>query len=322
MNNLGYLLYKLLNNKNYDKIKDIINENILDDLLLNNGCLSNLLLYFTIIDDRDKIDYILLKNNLMKRDYIHISKYFYDNDLNKSISIFRKINYNNLDTKDINYIIKNKLYKLLYELEGLFIYTTVSKNDNIIILPNIKLKINNNNYINKIENDSLSNINITSDNFNYEYIIDAGNILHRDKGIINEKNINGLNKILNNCNSNCNTNNILIIIHEKHFKNNIIRNIIKKYKYFLTPYNYNDDLFILWFFFKNNSYIITNDKFKDHNNNFNIEYNYNILKQYLIPYDNNYDLKYKEFNFIRRYENMICIPYENSYENNKYLYFN
>jgi len=243
----------------------------------------------------------------MKRDYLNISKYFYDINFEKSLSIFKNINYETLNTKDIDFLINNKLIKLIYELKDLFIYTKMKIN--LCKLPYIKLKINNcNTYINQINKyltvDIINNLyNIIND---YEYIIDAGNILHSDKGSITQNSINGLKKIINN------NKNSLIIIHTKHFNNSHIKNIIIKYNYYLTPYNYNDDLFILWFFFTNNCNIITNDKFKDHNYNLNLYYNYNILLQYIIHYSSNYDLYFKEYNFIRKCDNNIYIPYHDN----------
>lgn len=65
--------------------------------------------------------------------------------------------------------------------------------------------------------------------------------------------------------------------------------------YYLTPYNYDDDLFILWFFLHTNcqSFIISNDKYRDHIFNLNNlkndkfqEFKY-IIKQQTISYDIN-----------------------------------
>ena len=307
MNKIGYTLYKLISESticNNNEINDIININGLDYLLLNNGCLSNLLLYYIKNKNNININYISLKKNLMKRDYLNISKYYYDKDYIKSYIIFKNINYKNINTKDINFIINNGLVKLLFELEGLFITTTINYNNNK--LPYVKLKINNNenNYINKIEENIDLKIlnNLRKENLKFDFIIDAGNILHSYQGTINKESINGLIKILNKCT------NVLIVIHMKHFKNKLIKNIIKNYNYYLTPYNYNDDLFILWFFLNTHACIISNDKFKDHNYNFNFKYNYNILLQYIISYSSNYELNYKEHNFIRKHNNNIYIP--------------
>ena len=98
MRKIAYNIYNLLNIDN-NKILDLINIYGLDNLLLNNGCLSNLLIYYINNKDNNKIDYILSKNNLMKRDYLNITKYYYDIDFNKSLKIFRNINYNNLEVK-------------------------------------------------------------------------------------------------------------------------------------------------------------------------------------------------------------------------------
>ena len=303
MKQLSYILYNSLNN-NENKIEDIINTYTLDNLLLNNGCLSNLLLYYINNKNEEKINYILTKNNLMKRDYLNISKYYYFFNFNKSLEVFKNINYYNLEIKDIDFLINNSLIKLLYELEGIFIKTTVNLNNFSISLPYIKLEINNLKYINEIEKLFTNNIlnNLNKIKLDYDYIIDAGNILYSNKGKFN---INGLINILNRCN------NSLIIIHKKHLKIDIVKNIINNYNYFPTLYNYYDDLFILWFFLKKHSYIISNDKFKDHNYNLKFEYNYNILLQYIINYTKEYELIHKENNFIRINNNNIYIPHIN-----------
>jgi hypothetical protein len=302
MNKIGNEIYKLLNNNNNNEILDIININGLNNLLLHNGCLSNLLIYYINNNDNDKINYILTKTNLMKRDYLNITKYYYEIDFDKSLMSFRNINYNNLEIKDIDFLIKNSLRKIFYELEEIFIKTTLNYNN--YKLPYKKLQIKNNNYINIIEKIFTDNIlnELNKIKLDYNYIIDAGNILYSDKGKIN---ITGLEKIINKCN------NSIIIIHKKHLKNNIIKNIINKYHYYETPYTFYDDLFILWFFLKKHSYIITNDKFRDHNYNYNLKYNYNILLQYIINYTKEYELINNEHNFIRIENNNIYIPFIN-----------
>jgi len=312
MNHIGFKLHKLILNKNYNEINNILLINDLDILLDNNGCLSNILLFYIYLNDNDNITKILSKNNLMKRDYLNIAKFYYNINYEKSLEVFKKINYHKLNNTDIDFLINNLLIKLLYELDELFIYSKI-KSNNLINLPYNKLLINNSKLIDKIEElikpNYIYKLNQISNK--YKFIIDAGNILYSYQGKINKNSLDGLEKIINNCKE------CLIIIHEKHFKNELIKNLIYKYDYFLTPYKYNDDLFILWLFLKFNIEIITNDKFKDHNYNFNFEYNYNILLQYIINYSPNYDLIYKEYNYIKKINNKIYIPQEDG----NYLFF-
>ena len=79
-----------------------------------------------------------------------------------------------------------------------------------------------------------------------------------------------------------------------------------------TNYNYNDDIFILWFFLKSKCKynIITNDKYKDH------IYKYNISNDIYSHLDNkiiNYDLSNLYFNIKPNYTRCIQNIYDNKF---------
>jgi hypothetical protein len=93
----------------------------------HNGMVSKILEYFINKSDEKMIDLIVTKVEsfddfkFMKRDYLHLIKFYYNTDLVKSIEIFdkkilSKSTFNTdyvIQTKDINFIIENKLFILL-----------------------------------------------------------------------------------------------------------------------------------------------------------------------------------------------------------------
>lgn len=350
---LSFLLHKTLNDSINSDI--LINNYKLDDLIntKHNGLITNLLnIYIYNKNDKmiteilDKIE-ILTDFKLMKRDYLNLINYYYSIDYDKSIYIFDNyiysqdpswtLSYQNrfiLLNKDIDFLIQNKLYKILQKLDGLFIDTPNFLINNELTIHtdcnNLKLyylsefKINN--ILEKVELlipptiiKSMNSFLIKNNKYNI--ILDAGNIIHNRKGIICNNSINDLNKIINyyyNMNYN-----ILVIIHKKHIKIypkilDICNNI--NISYYLTPYNYNDDLFIIWFFLKSiyRPYIISNDKYTDHIFNLDIatfdktlEFKY-IIKQQTLNY--NTDIFYIEkmpsySHCIQIIDNIIYIPY-------------
>ena len=161
-------------------------------------------------------------------------------------------------------------------------------------------------------------------------IIDAGNILHNRQGVIIQQSFIDLENIIINVITNIGT--PLIIIHSKHLKiypeliNIFIRTGVN---YFRTPYNINDDFFILWFFLKYNckAYIISNDKYRDHifkfntlsknqsnipNNDLNIFQFKNIIKQQTLQYNTNINEIQKPLNWsfcIQMINDHIYIPH-------------
>jgi hypothetical protein len=274
-----YHLHKLLVNSDFDNIKLLIKD--VDIILSPNNILTNIISFYIKTND-EQLE--IIKNNidildLHKRDYLNLSNYYYEKNFNFANYIFTKYIVDNqniqLLEKDINFMINNKLVKLLYLLEGRFIKTSV--NNNIIqpSLHNINTNILNNvksmieKQINKKELNKFMNF---INNINYDYIVDGGNVLFY-KGKINNKNINNLYNLCNNINS-------LVLIHQRNLKKhpNIKKELEEQnIKYYLTPYNHNDDLFILLAFLNSyNSFIISNDKYRDHifcYNNTNVNYN-------------------------------------------------
>jgi hypothetical protein len=355
---LAHLLYE--QSTNYEFINNVINYYTLEALIntKNNGLISNILSFY--INTKNDIiltqiiPYITQLNNfkLMKRDYMNFINYYYINNyplaeqiftqyiLNNSLNTTSENNSLGYQMKDINFILNNKLFKLLPYLLELFI--EVDNSEFPLINPiNINLKKININLnlltflINKIETE-FNNIILKQINSFYtklneiKVIIDTGNILHNRQGNITQHSLIDLENIIINVITNIGT--PLIIIHSKHFKTHPeLINIFTRTGviYYRTPYNINDDLFILWFFLKYNCepYIISNDKYRDHifkfntltknqsnipNNDLNIFQFKNIIKQQTLQYNTLLNEIQKPLNWsfcIQLIDNNIYIPH-------------
>lgn len=264
------------------------------DLLIktkNSGIVSNIINYYIETKNTNMINHLITKIDiisdfkLMKRDYMNLICYFYYSDYQRAQMFFEQniirkkseVNTCILQVKDINIILSNKLYKLLPYLSGLFI--SVDFDDiNMIVPANSKLKKFTikqelqSYLLDKIECEMKNNIK-TVRNFYakksklFEAIIDAGNIIHGRNGKISPNSVNDLENIIIKTRENIGE--PIVIIHKRHFKSNpeITNMFIKtNTEYFQTPYNFNDDIFIMWFFVKSfcTCNIISNDKYRDH----------------------------------------------------------
>lgn len=320
-NKVSFELYKNINNIDY--INDFIKEFNINDLVIinNSGFISNVITIY--INTNHNIDFLfdyLISNNikLMKRDYFKFINYYYVDNYDKAIDIFNKfIPVDTLINEDIDYIIDNKLHKILDKLNNCFLCTTLNTFQLIkpeeIKLKKYNLSINETNQILSKLSNFISNIN-SAERFvsNYDIILDGGNILYNNKGKISNDSLIYLSSILDQIKTQYTK--PLLILHSRHFRNKNIKSIVinSKVKYFLTPYKENDDLYTLWFFLKTNcsSYILSNDKYSEHIFKYNIN-NYRIFKhiiyQQLIMF--NKDIIKEKIN----YSNCIQIDGSNIY---------
>jgi hypothetical protein len=249
---------------------------------------------------------------LMKRDYLNLIKYYYKIDYNIAINIFDKYIINNIVSKDLDFIIENKLFLLIKKLDGIFIKTSINSYQQLIN-DNLKLYYLETYHCNQII--SYLNLNyINNPNKKYNVIIDGGNILYARNGIIN---INDFMLIIKKIVSKYNS--ILVIIHQKYCtKFPILIEIMKELSidYYLTPYNMNDDIFIIWFFLKmqTKAFIITNDKFRDHVYDFAKYCDYNLFINILHQQTLNYNILTLLINDEPKYS--ICIQ---KIDNNIYV---
>ena len=300
INNISWQLHTLLLNNNLKEISEIVD--IIKESDYDNGIITNLILYYIKINDENKINYFLENCKLMKRDYLNIIVYD-----KKYLYLFDTIidNFELLD-KDLDFIINNKL-NVLHKLDGFFLKNNCNYK-NTIDTNLLKLYYLDEKSIELMLNLIEKEIIITDKmkdllKNNYDNIIDCGNIIYNNQGKINYNNLNIIKQL---------TGNNLLIIHIKHKKN--LNNDILKNNIYFTPYKFNDDLYILYFFLKMKTkcFIISNDKYRDHIFNFNISEKFkNIITQQTINYnlDENKINNYPKFsNCIQVIDDFIFIP--------------
>lgn len=318
INKISYILHQLHTSRDDKQFDEMINYYHIDTLIdtKHNGLITNLVIYL-IRNNIKLLEDILIKIEsfddfkLMKRDYLQIIKYYYPINELRAIDIFVKTvlngDINLLQSKDIDFIIENKLFKLLLNLDGLFI--NISKHWESTCLPLTKLKLYAilediaNNILTLLEHEITTLHKNTLDAFSicnntFDVIIDGGNVIYNFNGKYCDQSLYELEHIFKKIKEQFTS--PLIVLHKKHIK--IFPQLITlfkiyKIKYFLTPYNINDDLFILWFLLKNNNaFIISNDKFRDHIFKFDTnkqKYNFelglcqfkNIIKQQTLGYN-------------------------------------
>jgi len=219
-----------------------------------------LILQYGIIIDNTEIIELIKPHLSMTRDFLHLIVYNRD-DVKKCRDIFKNINIKLFLQKDVIFLIENKLYFLLPYLEGMFIKLDIEGSD----IYNSKLKKITLENIDKyvavfsmeIDNKILKQFNDVISK-NYDYIIDAGNILFSQTGQIDTHSIEDLKTVIEIYP------NSLIIIHKRHLKDKKISEVIQGKLFYATPPKINDDLFIILAYLKNQVNIITNDNFKDH----------------------------------------------------------
>jgi hypothetical protein len=291
----------------------------------NNGIISNILINAIERNDSQTIELISNQSNLMKRDLLKLIKYYKDNP---------KILLNLIDRvqplisgEDLSWIISNNLTQILEKCVGKFLVMD-SKDFKIIpdIESDIRLEVKTleqelcesikSSIIKEIDNPKIFT-KIKAETKQYNIIIDGGNVIHSLNGRISESSYTILEKIIEHCKSKFK--NVLLVIHKLHWnKHPKIVDIITKsgIDYYISPPNYYDDLFIMWYYVCNpNSYILSNDKFSDHfyylNKDPQFKYistervlNYNIKKNIEITIPKTVSL------CIQKIEDNIWIPCE------------
>jgi hypothetical protein len=271
----AFHFHKLLLANDNDNIKKMIETLTINTILLSkhNGFISNFITYLInnnqLEDNIEKIERLNIM--LMKRDYLQLINYYYYNNNIKAIDIFvnNVIPFNNFMSKDIDYIINNKLYKLLGFLDGLFIKSNII-NDNNININILKLKYLSDDITNDILDilkSKIGHLDKIIIRRKINVIIDGCNVIHFNNGLITKTSFNDLKNII--IQSRETFGEPLVIIHSRHIKT--IPKLIDLFNllnvaYYLTPPNFDDDLFILNYFLeqKTKLFIISNDKYRDH----------------------------------------------------------
>lgn len=205
-NNISWELHKLLLNNNLEEINKIVDT--IKELDYDNGIITNLILYYIKINNKNKIDYFLENYKLMKRDYLNIIVY----DKNYLYLFDFIINNFELLDKDLDFIINNKI-NVLHKLDGYFLKNSCNY-INTIDTKLLKLYYLDEKSIELMLNLIEKEIIITNKindllKINYDNIIDCGNIIYNNQGKLNYNNLNIINQLKGNN---------LLIIHTKHKK--------------------------------------------------------------------------------------------------------
>jgi hypothetical protein len=246
---------------------------------------------------------IITMKNLRKTNYLEILKNLYNTNRRECFKLFEHIVKKfELLNIDIDFLINNEMFEIFKLLDGYYLKTfNIKSNTSKKLLTDKKLKkykVDSNNkdvildlIYDKLNKKSrkrfLNNIN----NIDYDVVIDVGNVLH--KGFKNfYKFIMKIKKKYKKS---------LLVIHEKHLKksisnsnnvNMIIDKIINSFSGYIvkTPYNFDDDLYILYASLKKQVPIITSDKYRNHFVTFNLNIkNKNLLMNFI---NENYILVY------------------------------
>lgn len=134
----------------------------------------------------------------------------------------------------------------------------------------LNIKTNRNNKV--LSNDTIENIKykwctfkkILHKNY-FNFIIDGANVGHQNS--YTEININNINKVIEQLNGK-----ILLILHQKHKKAISYFYNDHRVTLFITPYYHDDDWYSLYATLLYDTFLISNDKIRNHLNNFNTDY--------------------------------------------------
>lgn len=256
-----YHISQNINKNDLEQSKILLDSIDINTLKNTKSYYSLLIKYYILINDVEKVDNILLNNNLMKRDYLLYCKF--SNNIGNKINVITKLlKTDEFNTKDINYIIEYSP-DVLFLFDGYYCHT--SRNPNFYDYSNLKQYNINKDCILDFYKSKINVSSIDKVLENKNIIIDAGNVSYygkKDK----QPNYNNIIKIINLVMKKYK--NPLIIIHQRHMKKSCESINILKTKYknniYITPYNTYDDYYIIYSIIKNNIPVITNDKFRDH----------------------------------------------------------
>jgi hypothetical protein len=233
----------------------------------------------------------------MKRDYFALM--IYNRDPEYCIPLFtRYVDAALLDSKDIRFIIENRLTFLFRYLDGKFLYDSSSQpagelveTDSVSSLSRYALQ-GCDHYIQKIvaqiekdpKNKSQQHVAVLKQlekiALPYDTIIDGGNVLHSYNGSPNPDDLNAMIQLVRR--SGCSP---LVVIHKSHTDERRnpsyaprINSMLRDVPHIITPIGLNDDLFILLAYLmrikkeerKNGSLvsIVTRDTYTDHMDKF------------------------------------------------------
>ena len=284
----------LLNKKEFQKISHIINTDTNINLKnLDNFGMNHLMIeYFLAINDSENFSILfhsLIEKGMIKKRniLIYINHLLSSNKVINAFSIFEDLLIGKFP------ITSSDLELICYYSHGRRLLTNYKKS---LIKINIPTNLetsqviqntcsNCNHLLTKIEFDKIEQSKIMSllenligqeyykktvtslNNIKYKTVIDGANLLYYGQGNINKYSYQKIILMLDFLNDT----NVLLILHKRHFRNEMVRKygdlieqIKRKCSIFETPYNQNDDWYIILASIMNNADIVTNDKFRDH----------------------------------------------------------
>jgi hypothetical protein len=267
------------------------------------GLITLLLRYYIKVNNIDNIKEILHNHNhgmnLMRRDYLAALDYFLK--LNDYKSNFDCIEYiysmiTDIETKDVDLMIENNWTDLLKKFDGLMVQCSLvsnTKDTSKLKKYQYNITIMKEKYNNRISNKE--ELDILLENVNV--LIDGANIGHLKK----EFDFSILPSIIHKLEKLNFT--PKVILHERH---NIDDEFLKPYL-IRTPMYRNDDDYMIYGMLKFNIMVLTNDQFRDHLKNMDINTKCFVRSMSMKYYNNNMIIpKYSKC--IQVIDNYIYIP--------------
>ena len=257
------------------------------------------------------LEFFETTKHLMSRDYINLVEYL-NNISPLSAQIYFKesvLNKTIFKSKDIGKLIDINNKEVLKSLVGSFNRTTYngieSDVEDVLFEDNMVNPI-----INTIMKKAKKNIINKIRGLVYNVVIDGGNVLHSYKGKLNSKSFINLKNIISEIDEP-----FLLILHLRH-KKKYLKTIGNKFPVIFTPFKSNDDIYIILASLINQSKIITNDNFGDHNSIYSNTNNY--LRYYFdekiinYSFDKKYVFSKPKYSMVRIMDEKIMIPSEKS----------
>lgn len=297
--NLKHILYKFNENKKTIKIF----EKFFDKFMKDEAYLTiGMRLYLNVNDIDAAYKLLRLIKNPKKRNVLPIFQHYCNNNDDIIFNFYKSNMYEKFLISEEDYLCLIKKY--VNENEKLnFIFDDMKNNilsindslKDILLLKGNLVTIKNNyctncnnkllsidlkekeklNLKNNIENIYFTKKNNLNNFKNFllknkiDIFIDAGNIIYYQGGIINYNSFKKIDIIVKRLENKYNT---VVIIHQRHYNNikkmenkeNILK-LFNSWKKYETPYNTNDDYYFIYGCLLNDkSFIVTNDKLRDH----------------------------------------------------------
>lgn len=307
-------IYKEINTNNIESAEAIIksiNPSVINESDLRGYYTLRIRIMISKKQTEELFEFFKTTKKLMSRDYINLVEYLNNISPLSALIYFKESVLNKIifKSKDIDKLISIKNKAILKYLVGNFNRTTLPgieyevnsvffKDDIITPLINIIMKKTKKNIINKIKSIS------------YDTVIDGGNVLHSYKGKLNNKSFINLKNMMAEI-----VEPFLLILHLRHRKK-YLKIIGDKYQIVFTPFNSNDDIYIIIASLFNQSKIITNDNFGDHNSIYSNSNNHlrNYFDEKIINYsfDKKYSFSKPMYSMVRIIDEKIMIPSEKS----------